>query len=190
MTRNSWQSTTNPQRQPIFPALTPLDQKLLAILEVDARLSHAELARRLGVSATTVAERMARLQETGVIRQFRAMIHPAAVNRGLSAVVEMTPFQPDFERMVEYTRNLREVVHCYRVTGTAFLILFIRVASSEHLNEFLMKLTDVAHTKTSIVLNIEAEDRPLMAEPAQAHRVGGASAAPDDVTRAGRGLPA
>ena len=74
MTRNSWQSTTNAQRQPVFLALTPLDQKLLAILEVDARLSHAELARRLGVSATTVAERMARLQETGVIRQFRATI--------------------------------------------------------------------------------------------------------------------
>ncbi|MGZ8363293.1 MAG: Lrp/AsnC family transcriptional regulator [Caulobacteraceae bacterium] len=151
--------------------LHPVDHKLLALLEADARISNAELGRRLGISATTVAERINRLHETGVIRQYRTIINPASVNRGLCAIIEMTPFQPDFEKVVGQIRQMREVVHCYRVTGTAFLILFVRVASGEALNAFLMELTKVAHTKTSIVLSAEFEDRPLVAQPAATTRL-------------------
>src|SRR5262245_8633924 len=65
--------------------------RLLEELQVDARLSHAELGRRVGLSAPAVAERLSRLEREGVIAGYRAEVAPAALGYSLAAVLRMRP---------------------------------------------------------------------------------------------------
>ncbi len=139
-----------------------LDRRLLSALEVDGRLSHAELSRRLGISPPAIAERIARLIDTGVIIGFHAILDPAAFGLTQEAVVEFTPFGPDYEKSVALVKKFGEVRQAYRVTGTAFLILLVRVSSNAHLNELLLKIASLGHTKTSVVLEAEVENRQLI----------------------------
>jgi DNA-binding Lrp family transcriptional regulator len=60
-----------------------VDRPILAVLEVDGRISNAELAARVGLSPSPCLRRVRRLEEAGVIRGYRALIDPAAVGRGL-----------------------------------------------------------------------------------------------------------
>jgi Lrp/AsnC family leucine-responsive transcriptional regulator len=143
-------------------ALDRTDRKLLSLLERDARLSTAELARRVEMSGPAVAERIARLIDTGVIAGCRTEIDPAALGLGMSVMIEFTPYGPDVETAVARVAGVPEVTDCYRVTGTAFLILFAHVRNNRHLNDMLLSLAAIGSTKTSVVLNVEFEGRSLL----------------------------
>ena len=149
-----------PRRVPLID--DPVDVRILQALESSGRMSHAELGRRLNLSAPAVAERIARLTDRGVLRGFRAIIDPAAVGRDVGAIIEFTPYSTDVERVVVQIRLLDEIVSAWRVTGTAFLILHVRVGSTGELNAFLMKLAQLGQTKTSMTLQVEIDDRPLL----------------------------
>ena len=138
-----------------------LDRKIIAALEVDGRLTHAELGRRFGVSGPAIAERIARLMDTGVIVGFRAVVNPSAFGLGQEAIVEFTPLGPDFERSVERVIKRPEIKQAFRVTGGAFLVLLVRVSSTEHLNELLLMISTCGQTRTSVVLRTEIENRPI-----------------------------
>ncbi len=141
--------------------MDPLDRKIVAALECDGRLTHAELGRRFGVSGPAIAERIARLMDTRVIVGFRAILNPAAFGLNQEAIIEFTPFGPDYERSVERVLKRPEIRLAYRVTGEGFLFLIVRTQSNEHLNELLLAMTKHGKTRTSIVLRPEVGHRPL-----------------------------
>ncbi len=138
-----------------------LDRKIAAALESDGRLTHAELGRRFGVSGPAIAERVARLMDTGVILGFRAVLNPAAFGQNQESIVEFTPFGPDYERSVERVLQRPEIKRAFRVTGDAFLVLVVGVSSNEHLNELLLVLSTHGKTRTSVVLRTEVDHRPI-----------------------------
>ena len=74
-----------------WPVLDEVNRRLLAELEDDGRLSTAELARRVNLSAPAVADRVRRLEEAGVITGYRAVIDPRAVGYPLAAIVRIRP---------------------------------------------------------------------------------------------------
>ncbi len=140
----------------------PTDLRILQLLENAGRLSHAEVGRRLNLSAPAVAERIARLSDRGVLLGFRAVIDPAALGRDVGAIIEFSPYSPDVEKVVAQVKLVEEIVSCWRVTGTAFLIMHVRVGSTAELNSVLMRLAQLGQTKTSMMLQVEIEDRPLL----------------------------
>src|SRR2546429_5362736 len=73
------------------PLIDQANRSLLAELQTDARLSLAELGRRVGLSAPALAERIERLEQHGVIRGYRADVDPAAVGFPLSAGIRIRP---------------------------------------------------------------------------------------------------
>ena len=75
--------------------LDPTNQQLITALQADARLSLAELGRRVGLTAPAVGERLGRLEESGVIRGYHADVDPRALGYGLSVILRIRPGRAD-----------------------------------------------------------------------------------------------
>ena len=73
------------------PQLDTTNRQLIAALQVDARLSLAELGRRVGLTAPAVGERLARLEDAGVIRGYHADVDPIALGYGLDVILRIRP---------------------------------------------------------------------------------------------------
>jgi Lrp/AsnC family transcriptional regulator, leucine-responsive regulatory protein len=131
--------------------LDPTNLRLLAQLQSDARLSQAELGRRVGLSAPAVAERLARLEREGVIRGYRAEISPVALGYTLAAVLRIRPAPRQIAKVADVARETAEVVECHRITGEDCFFMKLHVRSVEHLEEVIDRFTPYGQTTTSIV---------------------------------------
>ncbi len=127
------------------------DRSLLTELQRDARLSLAELGRRVGLSSPAVAERVARLTEEGVIRGFHAEVDPRAVGYALSAIVRIRPAPRQIAAVAELARDTPEVVECHRITGEDCFFMKAHVTSVEHLEEVIDRFTPYGQTTTSVM---------------------------------------
>jgi Lrp/AsnC family leucine-responsive transcriptional regulator len=124
---------------------------LLGELQSDARLSLAELGRRVGLSSPAVAERLQRLERDGVIRAYRAELDPAALGYALSAVIRVRPAPRQLHKVADVARNAPEVVECHRITGEDCYLIKAHIRSMIHLEELLDELAPFGQTTTSII---------------------------------------
>jgi Lrp/AsnC family transcriptional regulator, leucine-responsive regulatory protein len=132
----------------------PLDdtnRRLLAELQDDARLSLAELGRRIGLSSPAVAERLARLESDGCITAYRTEIDPRWLGYTLGAVIRVRPASRQLPRVAELARTSREIVECHRITGEDCFFMKAHVRSIEHLEELIDRFTPYGQTTTSII---------------------------------------
>jgi Lrp/AsnC family leucine-responsive transcriptional regulator len=84
--------------------------RLLAELQQDARLSFAELGRRVGLSSPAVAERLTRLEEDGVIQGYRAEVDPRALGLTLGVVIRIRPAPRELHKVAELAQRTHEIV--------------------------------------------------------------------------------
>jgi Lrp/AsnC family leucine-responsive transcriptional regulator len=124
---------------------------LLRELEADARLSLAELGRRVGLSSPAVADRLERLEEAGVIRGYRADIDPRAVGYELAVVLRIRPAPRELKKVAELARRTPEVVECHRITGDDCYLMKAHVRDVEHMEEVIDRFAIYGQTTTSIV---------------------------------------
>jgi Lrp/AsnC family transcriptional regulator, leucine-responsive regulatory protein len=124
---------------------------LLSELQGDARLTLAELGRRVGLSSPAVAERLQRLEETGVIGGYRAIVDPRAVGYGLGAVLRIRPAPRQIPKVAEVAERTPEVVECHRITGEDCFFMKLYVRDVEHLEEVIDAFTPFGQTTTSIM---------------------------------------
>jgi Lrp/AsnC family leucine-responsive transcriptional regulator len=156
--------STSRHRQRYEPAeLDRISWKIIEELQQDARLSWAELGRRVGLTTPAVAERVYRLQELGVIRGFHADISLERLGLPILIFVRLSIGGPEstvraFQLQVA---KWMEVLECHRVTGSDSFILKARVVSVEHLERFLDKLGHYGTTSTSTVLSTPVQQRIL-----------------------------
>jgi Lrp/AsnC family transcriptional regulator, leucine-responsive regulatory protein len=132
----------------------PLDDTnlgLLAELQADARLSLAELGRRVGLSSPAVAERIQRLQDAGVIRGYHADLDPAALGHPLTAVIRIRPAPRQIHKVAELARATPQVVECHRITGEDCFLITAHLRSVVHLEEVIDQFTPFGQTTTSIM---------------------------------------
>ncbi len=131
--------------------LDETNRSLLGELQTDARLSLAELGRRVGLSSPAVAERLQRLEQTGVIRGYRAEVDPAALGYSLSAVIRIRPAPRQLAKVAELAQRTPEVVECNRITGEDCFIMRAHVRDVHHLEEVIDQFVIYGQTTTSIV---------------------------------------
>ena len=148
---------------------------LLSELQRDARLTLAELGRRVGLSSPAVAERLQRLEETGVIGGYRAIVDPRAVGYALGAVLRIRPAPRQIPKVAEVAERTPEVVECHRITGEDCFFMKLYVRDVEHLEEVIDAFTPFGQTTTSIMQSSPVAPRAV-ALPVPATRL-------DNVTR-------
>ncbi|MBN3804228.1 Lrp/AsnC family transcriptional regulator [Paraburkholderia sp. Ac-20336] len=132
-------------------ALDATDHLLLAALAQDARQPVSELARQVGLSAPSTAERVRRLEAQGVIGRFTVQIDPRALGYTLQAIVRVKPLPGQLHLVEDVIRRIPEFVECDKVTGDDCFICRLYLHSIEQLDEILSKVTERAETSTAIV---------------------------------------
>jgi len=141
--------------------LDPVNRHLLAELLGDARLSLAELGRRVGLSAPAVAERLQRLQESGVVRGYRADVDPRALGSPMGVVLRIRPEARHLRTVADCARGSPEVVECHRITGEDCYLMKLYVRDVEHLEEVIDRFTRYGQTTTSIIQSSPVPARSL-----------------------------
>src|SRR5215213_1014553 len=137
--------------------------QLIDALQQDARLSLAELGRRVGLTAPAVGERLARLEESGVIRGYRADVDPRALGYELSVVLRIRPAPRQIAAVAELARATPEVTECVRVTGEDCFVMRLHVRDVEHLEVLIDGFVLYGQTTTSIVQSAPVAGRALRA---------------------------
>ncbi|PZG01562.1 Lrp/AsnC family transcriptional regulator [Micromonospora deserti] len=142
--------------------------RLLDVLSVDPRASAAELARRVGMSAPAVRERLARLEEAGVIRGYRVDIDPAAIGLPVAAWVRIRPGPGQLPKIAELATRTSQVSECHRISGEDCFLLKIHVPTIGALEAVLDQFLLYGQTISSIVVSTPVPPRtPAAAEPAE-----------------------
>ena len=131
--------------------LDAIDARIMEALIKDARTSIAELARSVGLSATSVSERIRRLEEAGVIEGYTLTINPKALGLPIVAWLRIRPIPGQLQKVAEILRGLPEIVECDRVTGEDCFIARAYVQSVDGLEKLIDAVIPYAMTNTSII---------------------------------------
>jgi Lrp/AsnC family transcriptional regulator, leucine-responsive regulatory protein len=141
--------------------LDPINRRLLEELQADARVTMAELGRRINLSAPSVAERVQRLERAGVIKGYRADIDPKAVGFPIAAVVRIRPTTRQLQKIPALAREIPEVVDCHRITGEDCFFVKLHLRSMDDLEEILDRFIVLGQTTTSIIHSSPVAARAL-----------------------------
>ena len=136
-----------------------IDRKILGELQREARVSYAELGRRVGLTTPAVIERVRKLEDAGVITGYRADIDTATVGLPITAFVRMSITGVDYSHIIEVAEQSNEVLECHRGTGGDSFIMKLAVSSVEHLQEVIDRLVPYGITTTTIVLSSPVKRR-------------------------------
>ena len=149
--------------------LDATDLRLLAELQASARLSLAELGRRVGLSSPAVAERVQRLEQEQVILGYHAELDPRALGLSLSAVIRARPAPGQLHKLGELAQRIPEVVDCRRITGEDCYIITVHVRSVEHLEEVIDQFATHGQTTSSILQSAPVRNRSIALETLPGH---------------------
>jgi len=140
------------------------DTALLTELQGDARLSLAELGRRVGLSSPAVADRLRRLEEGAVIVAHRAELNPEALGLALTSIIRIRPTPRQLAKVAELAKDTPEIVECHRITGEDCFFVKAHVRDVHHLEELIARFTPYGQTTTSIVQSSPVPRRGLALE--------------------------
>jgi Lrp/AsnC family leucine-responsive transcriptional regulator len=141
--------------------LDAVDHALLGELQDDARLTHAELGRRVNLSPPAVAERVRRLFDAGVIRGFRADVDPRALGYALSVIIRVRPAPRQLHKVADLARKTPEVTECHRITGEDCFFVKAHVRDVVHLEDVIDQFAAFGQTTTSVMQTSPVAGRGL-----------------------------
>lgn len=144
-----------------------VDVAILSALVDNARISVAELARRVGMSAPSVSERIKRLEDKGAITGYMAVVNPAALGRPLAVMLRIRPVPGELKTVVTLMQKLPEIVECVRVTGEDCFVARAHVRSVDELEKVIDAIIPYATTTSSIIQSSPVERRlpPIAVSP-------------------------
>src|SRR5690349_11634461 len=155
-----------PVRLVIIPCVEDgVDVRIIEEVSRDGRATLAQLSEKAGLSVSAVQARLKRLESTGVIRGYRAVVDAEAVGKPLAAFVEITPLDPaQPDNAPELLEHLTEIEACHSIAGDASYMLLVRVASPRHLESLIRDIRSAAsvNTRTTVVLQTFYENRPIL----------------------------
>ncbi len=139
------------------------DRRILDLVQRDADMPQAEMAKRVGLSTAAVNERLKKLEHSGAIRRYTALVDAGRVGAPLAAFVEVFIEHPRHEpAFIERVLALDEVQECHHITGEFSLLLKVRVRDLASLQELLLDQINafegVRQTRTVMVLSTLKED--------------------------------
>jgi Lrp/AsnC family transcriptional regulator, leucine-responsive regulatory protein len=134
-----------------------VDLQIVDALQADARTTQQELAKRVGLSQPSVAERIRKLEESGVISGYFARVDPLKLGKDITAFVSVGIEHPKFfDGFAKRVQGLADVLECHRVAGEESYVLKVRTQNTRSLDKLLVEnlrtIPGVTRTQTTIVL--------------------------------------
>ena len=134
-----------------LPRLDDTDRKILGELVADGRVTLAELGRRVNLSPPAVADRVQRLERSGVVTGYHAALDPRLLGYALTAIVRIRPSPGRLPQVPALAAEIPEVVECHRITGEDCFFLIVHLRSIDELSGLLDLFLPYGQTTTSIV---------------------------------------
>jgi Lrp/AsnC family transcriptional regulator, leucine-responsive regulatory protein len=128
-----------------------IDRKILGELTTDGRVTFAELGRRVSLSPPAVAERVQRLERSGVITGYRAEVDPRRLGYEMTAIVRIKPALGQLPRIPELAADIPEIGECHRITGEDCFFLTVHLRSIDDLSALLDRFLVYGETSTSLI---------------------------------------
>ena len=150
-----------------------LDREVLLALQEDGRMSNLALARKLGLSPSAMLGRVRRLERSGAIRGYRAIIDPAALGVTVRALVVARLREHSEDSIREFEMGIKQVPGvraCYHVTGQFDMVVELALRDLDHLGQLIRvdiaRIPGVMNLETMLVLaeSVEDEGWPIVAE--------------------------
>lgn len=140
-----------------------LDEKIIEFLQVDARTTQAEIAKKVGVSQPTIADRIRKLEEHKIITAYTARVDPRKLGKDITAFIGVGIEHPKyFEAFARKVLALDEVLECHRVAGEDSYLLKVRTENTRTLDRLLVEnlrlIPGVTRTQSTIVLSSIKEE--------------------------------
>jgi Lrp/AsnC family leucine-responsive transcriptional regulator len=134
------------------------NRKIIALLQENARLPFTEIGRRVHLTSPAVADRVRRLEESGVIQGYGARIDLRQVGYGFEVFINVTT--ASLAQLEAWAATHDEVLALHMVTGQCSALLRLGLTSPEHLESLICDLTQIGSTATTLVLKSQFEHRP------------------------------
>ena len=139
-----------------------LNRGILECLQKNARFSHAEIGRILGISSPAVNERIKKMEDAGVIRGYRTEVSSFECGYQLRAIITVRAFMGKLKPFLDQVKGFDEVVNCYRITGNENIVMEVVLVDQKHLERFIDKLIVYGETKTQIILSKVVDHQPII----------------------------
>lgn len=142
----------------------PLDRLnwlILESLQKNARQSFSEIGRKVGLTSPAVADRVKKMEDSGIIKGYKAEVSYHKTGHQLKAVITLRAFMGRLKPFLEKVKEFKEVINCYRITGNENIIMEVVLYDQSHLEEFIDKLITYGETKTHIILSSVVEHGPI-----------------------------
>ena len=156
---------------PSHVELDAIAWKILENLQQDARMSFAELGRKVGLSTPAAAERVRRLEEAGIITGYHAAVDMSRLGVPIHVLMRLTIPGGDLQigRTVAAIKELPEIARCHRITGDESFVIEAHLVSVRHLEALIDRLSAFGATATSTVLSSPVERRDYFARQIESY---------------------
>lgn len=148
--------------------LDDIDVKILEILQKKGRTRRNDLAEAVGLSLPSVSDRLRKLEESGIIAGYHAVLDPQKMGKDLTAFIFVTvDSSKHFTQFIDHARGLDEVLECHAITGEGSHLLKIRTTGTTSLEKLLAKIQSwggVVSTRTNLVLSTSKETMRIKVE--------------------------
>jgi Lrp/AsnC family leucine-responsive transcriptional regulator len=141
--------------------LDDVNRRLLRELHAEPRIAMSALARRIGMSAPAVTERVQRMERDGVITGYRMEVSPVALGLPVTAFARIRPAPGQLPKVAELAAQLPEVSECHRITGEDCFLVKVHASAIEDLEATLDRFLLYGQTVTSIVVSSPVPPRAL-----------------------------
>ena len=145
-------------------ALDDVDVRLLEALQRDGRMGWAELGRTVGLSASATAERVRRLEESGVITGYTCEVDPEKLGLPITALVRLRYPNANYRPFHQLLGTTPEIVEAHHVTGEDCFVLTVRARSMRHLEEVTGRIGGLGGVTTSVVYSTPLPRRSVLGD--------------------------
>jgi len=140
--------------------LDSVDRKILMYLQDEGRMSHTELGKAIGMTQPAITERVRRMEDKGIIKEYRAMVSRETIGKQTMAYIWFRA--ANCKPFYEFCQSCREVIECHRVSGEYNHLLKVVTESLPELEALENKIVRFGKFATSIVLSSPIEFRSMI----------------------------
>ena len=138
------------------------DYRIIEILQKDGRISMKDLGKIVGLTSPAVSERVKRLEESGVIEGYRAIVNPDALGRVIKAFIHISLPSDKYDSFLETAKEDPRIVECHHITGDDCSLLKVIVQDMYELESVIDGIKTIGSTKTSVILSTPIQSKSIL----------------------------
>jgi Lrp/AsnC family transcriptional regulator, leucine-responsive regulatory protein len=146
-----------------------IDTKILELLQRKGRTKRNDLAEAVGLSIPSVGDRLKKLEDSGVIHGYHAVLDAKKLGKDITAFIFVTvDSSKHFNQFIDHANGFDEILECHAITGEGSHLLKIRTTNTASLERLLAKIqawSGVTSTRTNLVLSTSKETTRIRVEP-------------------------